>query len=171
MGLRQADFLARQLQQDDLGNNVVVLSSPARRAVQTAEIMATAFGVPVAATTCALCEMHPGAAEGLTYAQMAERFGPHYGWVPGAEYFPDWVPTAVEALRALAAHHRGKTLVAVTHFAVVRASFAAFSAVPENALPEVHPPNGSITEWQQPVTDNGRAPRWVLVRSPPVAGR
>ena len=77
-----------------------------------------------------------------------EQFGPNYGCVPGAEYFPDWLPQAVARLRAVRSQHRGRTLIGVTHFAVVKAGLAAFSQWPNADLGLVAPANTAITEWR-----------------------
>jgi broad specificity phosphatase PhoE len=138
----------------------VLLASNARRAVETAEVVAGALGLPVAETTCDLCEMHPGAAEGLTPEEMAQRYGPSYQHVPGAEHFPDWLPGAVAALERIVCRHRGRTILAFTHNAVVKASFVAFGHAAPEETAAVRPANTAIAEWSSPTGDHS----WRLVR-------
>src|SRR5688572_21091756 len=66
IGVAQARALGAALARDDSFVSPVLLASNAPRAYQTAEILAEAMGIPVTERTCSLCEMHPGAAEGLT---------------------------------------------------------------------------------------------------------
>lgn len=158
-GVEQARRLARALAAAAPVGGVVVLSSRAARASQTAEIVADALGLPVRERTCDLCEMHPGDAEGLTQSEMEARFGPSYASVPGAEHFPDWLPSAVSALRGVGERYHGHWIVAVTRFAVVRASFCAFAHQSEAEIRDLRPSNTGITEW---VSEDGGV--WGLER-------
>ena len=157
LGLQQARALAERLALTEFPLQPVVMSSQARRCIQTAEIVAERLGVPLSGVTCDLCEMHPGAAEGLTFEEMRDQFGPNYGFVPGGEYFPDWLPQAVERLLALLARHEGRTFIGITHFAVIKAALVAFSDWATADLDVIAPGNTAITEWRsQPVaTDSG----------------
>jgi probable phosphoglycerate mutase len=148
-GLKQARRLAAVLAAfgSDSGAPAVVLSSRAARAEQTADIVASALGVPVQERTCDLCEMHPGAAEGLTPAEMEARYGPSYASVPGAEHFPDWLPSAIKALHRVVERYGGSTIIAVTHTAVVKASFRAFADPSVDDVRDIRPGNTGITEW------------------------
>ncbi|HLQ82081.1 MAG TPA: histidine phosphatase family protein, partial [Bacillota bacterium] len=127
-GRDQAERLARRLRDHHLGIDTVV-TSRAARTIETGAAVAEALGIVPAAPTCDLCEMHPGEAEGLTVAEMQQRWGRNYAAVPGAQYFPDWLPGAQRRLRVLAEQHRGRTVLAVTHNAVVRVSFLAFAGM------------------------------------------
>jgi broad specificity phosphatase PhoE len=146
-GVVQARALAARLAADPTLAAPVVLASMARRSIDTAEIVAEALGVPLAERTCALCEMHPGAAEGLTPLEMERRYGPSYRYVPGAEHFPDWVPRAGAALERIAATYRGRQILAVTHSGVIRASFAVFGGMPVAHTARLWSANTGITEW------------------------
>jgi broad specificity phosphatase PhoE len=83
-----------------------VLSSRRRRSIETAELVVSALDVSFAGPTCHLCQMHPGAAEGLTQEEMTERFGPSYAFVPGAEPRSQFVARGTEALEGMARTHR-----------------------------------------------------------------
>ena len=77
LGIGQARALAARLAAEVGSAPVVVLASRSARAITTAEIVADALGVAVAERTCDLCEVHPGAAEGLTPAEMERLSGTH----------------------------------------------------------------------------------------------
>jgi probable phosphoglycerate mutase len=142
-----------------------VIASRAARAYETAAAVAQVLASEVSEQTCDLCEMHPGQAEGMTYDEMAERFGPNYRSVPGAEYFPDWLPDAVRRLRSLAERLSGKTVVAITHSGVIKASFQAFGQMPHATVEAVAADNTGITEWSRPTgPSDPRRGVWSLVR-------
>jgi broad specificity phosphatase PhoE len=165
-GVRQAQLLAARFASSMTAGVVgAVLTSRAARAIQTGELVARALGTPTMESTCDLCEMHPGEAEGLTYAEMAERFGRTYADVPGAEYFPDWLPRATNVLRELTERKRGRTVLAVTHNAVIKASFVAFGRMPAREAEVVTADNTGITTWVCPlVAGDRRTGIWRLDR-------
>jgi probable phosphoglycerate mutase len=164
-GVAQARALAAGLARDPALTGAVVLASNARRSIDTAAILAAALGVPVAERTCDLCEMHPGAAEGLTQAEMERRYGPSYGHVPGAEPFLDWLPRARAGLARVAATYRGRPILAVTHSGLIRASFVAFGGLSVAEASDLQPPNTGITAWSiLPASDLGTAWSWRLER-------
>ena len=109
--------------------------------------------------------MHPGAAEGLTQHEMAERFGPNYAFVPGAEAWPQFLPRGSEALERLAGTHYGRTVIGVTESAVVKASFVAFGGMPVSAAEVIMTAPASVTEWSCLVQgDIRRVGTWRLER-------
>jgi broad specificity phosphatase PhoE len=142
----------------------VVLASLASRAVQTAEVLAAALGLPVAESTCELCEMHPGEAEGMTFAEAAERFGRTYAEIPGATPYEEWLPGAVITLRRLTERYRGQTVVAATHQAMFNASFVAFGKMPHREAESIHTDNSAVTEWTCQLDDEYRHGIWRLDR-------
>ncbi len=142
-----------------------VISSRRLRSVETAEVIASSLGIAGGGPTCDLCQMHPGAAEGLTQEEMAERFGPNYAFVPGAEPWPEFVTRATDALRGIARRHRGGTVLAVTESAVVKVSFIALGGMPRAAAEVIMTEEGSITEWSCLVEgDIRRVGTWRLER-------
>lgn len=109
--------------------------------------------------------MHPGAAEGLTQAEMAERFGPNYAFVPGAESWLDFVLRATESLESIARIHKGRTVIGVTEGATVKASFIAFGKMPLPAAEVIMTDYASITQWSCLVEgDVRRLGTWQLER-------
>jgi probable phosphoglycerate mutase len=147
VGVAQARALAARLARDGTLSSAVILASNSRRSIDTAEILAETLGLPVAERTCDLCEMHPGAAEGLTPEEMERQYGPSYQFVPGADHRPDWLPRACAALERIAASYRGRSILAATHSGVIRASFMAFGRMPAQQANQVWAANTGITEW------------------------
>jgi probable phosphoglycerate mutase len=164
-GVAQVKALAARLALDVTLTSIVVLASRARRSIDTAMILADRLGASLADCTCDLCEMHPGAAEGLTQAEMERQFGPSYQFVPGAEHFPDWLPGACAALERIATAYRGRQIVVVTHSGVIRASFVAFGKMPLGQAGDIRSTNTGITEWSSiQHIDAGTESRWRLER-------
>jgi broad specificity phosphatase PhoE len=164
-GAAQARALGARLAADTGLTSAVVLASNSPRAIGTAEILAEALGTTVAERTCDLCELHPGAAEGLTPEEMAERYGPSYRDVPGAEWWPDWLPRARAGLERIALAYRGRPIVAVTHSGVIRASFVAFGGMPPEQASRIWAASTAITEWSTGAgLDSEAAAAWRLDR-------
>jgi probable phosphoglycerate mutase len=100
----------------------VVVSSPLRRARQTAELIAKAAGVDLL-TDDDLVETDFGAWEGLTFSE-ARRADPAAvdAWIsspdvapPGGESFAQVAERVIRARERLVADHAGKTVVVVSH--------------------------------------------------------
>jgi broad specificity phosphatase PhoE len=126
-GRAQAGELARALQAEELA---AVYSSPLRRALETAEIVAGSHGVE-AIPVAGLREVDVGSWSGLTRAEVEERFPEQFsrwlaygqGWDDG-ETFEEMGRRAVAALLELAVAHEGERVLAVTHGGPIRAAFA-----------------------------------------------
>lgn len=107
-----------------------VYSSPLRRALETAEVLAASHGLePVPVDD--LREVDVGSWSGLTRAEVEERFPAQFarwldygqGWEDG-ETYEEMGRRAVDALLGLAAAHDGERVLAVTHGGPIRAAFA-----------------------------------------------
>jgi broad specificity phosphatase PhoE len=107
-----------------------VYSSPLRRALETAEVVAASHGLePVPVDD--LREVDVGSWSGLTRAEVEERFPAQFarwldygqGWEDG-ETYEEMGRRAVHALLRLAAAHDGERVLAVTHGGPIRAAFA-----------------------------------------------
>ena len=126
-GRAQAAALARELAGVELA---VVYSSPLRRALETAEVVAAEHGLELVAVD-ALREVDVGSWEGLTRAEVEARFPEQLarwldydqGWQDGESY-EEMGRRVVPALLGLAAAHPGKRILAVTHGGPIRAAFA-----------------------------------------------
>jgi broad specificity phosphatase PhoE len=126
-GRAQAAELSGALADEPLA---AVYSSPLRRAFETAEIVAGPHGlepVPVDA----LREVDVGSWQGLTRAEVGERFPEQYarwldyeaGWEDGESY-EEMGRRVIAALLELAAAHEGERILAVSHGGPVRAAYA-----------------------------------------------
>jgi 2,3-bisphosphoglycerate-dependent phosphoglycerate mutase len=126
-GRAQAVELSEVLAEDELA---AVYSSPLRRALETAVVVAAARGlepVPVDG----LREVDVGSWQGLTRAEVEARFPDQFarwleyeqGWEDGESY-EEMSRRAVEALLGLAAAHPDERILAVTHGGPIRAAFA-----------------------------------------------
>jgi broad specificity phosphatase PhoE len=126
-GRAQAVDLSVALMAEQLA---AVYSSPLRRALETAEVLAASHGLePVPVDD--LREVDVGSWSGLTRAEVEERFPAQFarwldygqGWEDG-ETYEEMGRRAVDALLRLAAAHDGERVLAVTHGGPIRAAFA-----------------------------------------------
>ena len=126
-GRAQAVDLSIALMAEELA---AVYSSPLRRALETAEVVAASHGLePIPVDD--LREVDVGSWSGLTRAEVEERFPAQFarwldygqGWEDG-ETYEEMGRRAVEALLRLAAAHDGERVLAVTHGGPIRAAFA-----------------------------------------------
>jgi len=126
-GRAQAAELAATLAPQKLA---AVYSSPLRRALETARMVAAGHGlepVPVEA----LREVDVGSWQGLTRTEIEQRFPGQFarwldyeqGWTDGESY-GDMGRRVVTALLELAAAHEGERVLAVSHGGPIRAAFA-----------------------------------------------
>jgi broad specificity phosphatase PhoE len=126
-GRDQAVELSVALMAEELA---AVYSSPLRRALETAKVVAASRGLePV--TVDGLREVDVGSWSGLTRAEIEQRFPEQYlrwldygqGWEDG-ETYEEMGKRAVAALLGLATAHEGDRVLAVTHGGPIRAAFA-----------------------------------------------
>jgi broad specificity phosphatase PhoE len=126
-GRAQAAELSSALADEALA---AVYSSPLRRAFETARTVAAGHGLePVAVE--ALREVDVGSWQGLTRAEVEERFPEQYarwldhaqGWEDG-ETYEEMGERVVTALLELATAHQGERILAVTHGGPIRAALA-----------------------------------------------
>jgi probable phosphoglycerate mutase len=152
-GRLQAEQLASWA---ELARPVAVYSSTLSRAVATATPVGERLGLNVQ-LDARLDEVHFGDAEGLTAAEMDERFPdarrrfvdrPATCGLPGAESAPDAARRSTEALEQIArAHPTGRVLV-VTHSTVLRLALCRLLGIDLDDYRRVFPAvrNVSITE-------------------------
>jgi len=136
----------------------VLVSSPVRRARETAEILAASMPWLGVVEDCALCEMHNGEADGLTwqeYDAKYERFNvivePSRPFAPGAESWADVMARVLrKCMEELASQHIGKTAVVVTHSGFVIATVLGLLAIQSSAdRATLDPWYTSITCWRR----------------------
>jgi probable phosphoglycerate mutase len=166
-GRLQVRALADRLERTgELETAVALYSSVLRRAVETAEILLPALGEVSYEARCALCERHPGEADGLTWSEFDDRYGrllpgeePDRPLSPGGESWLELLDRAEEALYEVAQAHPGGLVVVSSHGGVIEASLIRFLGLPSNgSLVRLFPDNASMTEWAF------TGARWWLVR-------
>ncbi|MDR3651070.1 MAG: histidine phosphatase family protein [Acidimicrobiales bacterium] len=167
-GRRQAKALAARLvKTGELSGAGAFYSSVLARAIETGGIAARGIGDGTAPVEdCALCELHPGEADGLTWDEFRARYGepdfdadPEAVVAPGGESWSSFVARASGAVARVAAAHRGRLVVIVCHAGVIESTLLAFLPVAAGrgrlGLPTEHT---SLTEWEK--GEGG----WRLVR-------
>ena len=172
-GERQVAALAERLAATgELAGAGALYASVLRRAVQTAEMLAPALepagpgGRLERRADCALCELHPGEADGLRWEEFAARY-PEPDWdadpdvpiAPGGESWRGFVGRAAAALVDLAERHAGQTVVVACHAGVIEASLLRFLPVSARTVRlGLRTDHASMTEWER--VDG----RWLLRR-------
>jgi probable phosphoglycerate mutase len=155
----------------ELAGTTALLASVLPRAVETAEILAPALGrrTDEIVVDCALCELHPGAADAMIWEQYAERYGvpdwdvdPSQPIAPGGESWSGFVDRAAAALEGVAARHPGGLVVIATHAGFIESSVLRFlvGSPPDTAHRRLRlrTEHASLTEWER--TEAG----WRLLR-------
>jgi len=168
LGRLQSEALAERLRATgELAEPAALWTSVLPRAYETAEIIAPALGAPRIERSASLSEREPGVADGLSWAELARRFGrsstpgdePDLPLAPGGESWVAFVARAAGALLDLARAHPGGLVVVVSHGGVIDSSLISFLGLSEHGNGvRLHVDNTSITEWRH----TGR--RWRLVR-------
>lgn len=154
-GVQQAALLGARLQETAIAH---VYSSDMIRAVQTADIMNRSINAP-RSIDARIRELNFGEMEGLTEAEINERFGAFTSEIaagdidlryPGGETGKDVEDRALPALQAIAKTHCGAdgVIVIVTHGVVIRTLVCAALGTPTSHWRRVAPvlENCSITE-------------------------
>jgi broad specificity phosphatase PhoE len=151
-GRRQAQSLADWARRRHLD---AVVSSPVRRAVETATPSADAVGLPLEIVDD-LREVDFGFAEGRTAAELHDLDGamlarfqrdPVAHPFPGAESPAAAAQRASRALRAVAGRHQGGTVLVVAHNTVLRLALCALLGLPIARYRQLFPvlENAAIT--------------------------
>jgi probable phosphoglycerate mutase len=161
-GRRQADALAAALAGEPLH---AIVASDLQRALQTAEAVGAARGLPVQVDR-ALRERCFGGFEGLLYAEIEQRFplefaawqardidAPMPAGARTAETFRQFYGRAVGAIQGWAASHPGQTIALVAHGGVLECAYRAALELPLET-PRTFPVlNASINRFS---VDNGK---------------
>ena len=159
-GRVQAEALRERLHRTgELRRTSVLLASVLPRAIETAEIIASAVGdgtLPVQ-RDCDVCELHPGESDGLDWVEFGSRYGspdwktdPHRPLSPGGESWAGFMGRVGSTLERLATAHEGATIVIVCHGGIVQGSVVAFLQLPNFGLgAELSVENTSLTEWSR----------------------
>lgn len=156
-GRRQVTLLRDRLAESgELAGAVALYASVMPRAIETAEIIAPALGGLEVRSECDFCEGHPGDADGLTWAELDERFPAPAGWdadsqrAPGWETWREMGDRVGRALESLVERHPGETVVVACHGGVVVHAMLHYLSLGlvggERAW--LAPDNSSLTEWR-----------------------
>jgi len=164
-GIRQVELLRDRLAGAGEIKADAIISSPARRASETAEILAPALGVPVVLNADLeewRCDRGALSPEEFTarWRQVSDAQRPFFQWVEGGESFLELTARVQLALNRIWQEHEGKTIVLVTHGGVIQASFAYFFNLSATTIPGISTENTAITQWTRPAEAN----RWTLQR-------
>ena len=149
----------------------VMYASTLPRAIETARLLAPSVGKTAdeVLEDCALCELHPGAADGLVWETYVERYGapdwdvdPSEPLSPGGESWSQFVDRCGAALEELAQRHEGQVVIVGTHAGFIEATIIRHlvgspqgSNHPRLRLRTNH---ASLTEWER--SESG----WRLLR-------
>ncbi|MEQ1787997.1 MAG: histidine phosphatase family protein [Acidimicrobiales bacterium] len=157
-GRRQVEALRdRLIGTQELAGATALYSSIMPRAIETAEILAPAVGGLEVRSECDFCEGHPGDADGITWAELAERYPSPDGWDPDHSPAPGWETwremgvRVQKALDSLVARHPGETVVVACHGGVVVHAMLHWLALDEVATDRrawMSPENSGLTEWR-----------------------
>ena len=173
-GRAQAQALASRLAEGELGPVGALYASEMARAVETATIIGPALGLAEPRIDCGVCELHPGDADGLTWAEIDERWprgpdaAPDPDWlrVANAESWIDMRARVATSLDRIAHEHRGETVVIACHGGVVaHAMMHHLGIAPDAEVAWFVATNTSLTEF---VLDDSlsdwRQGRWGVAR-------
>ena len=150
-GVEQARVAARRLR--DRGGIEAIVSSPLRRAVQSARIVAGVLGLPVEVDQD-LRETDFGAWEGLTFAQARARWPDRVrAWAadpdvapPDGESFADTAVRIQRARARLVARFQGRTVLVVSHVTPIKTLVCLALQAPQATLYRMHLDSACITE-------------------------
>jgi probable phosphoglycerate mutase len=164
LGRRQAEALRDHLAASGRVRADALLVSLLPRAIETAQIIAPALGVEIAAPRCDLCELHPGEADALEWAEYDVRYGsfdmeaePDRVFAPGGESWNSFHARVQTTLEGLARDHADQSIVAVCHAGVIVSSLRVLLRIPVAAA-ALRPTNTGLTEWEYERSRD----RWTL---------
>lgn len=137
-------------------------SSMMRRSQETAHIALSPLGIPLTGASCGLCEIHPGITDGMTWKEVAEKFGefnifanPEVPIALGAESWNEMRGRVIDFLESLVRRHLGQTILIFTHKGVIDATMEVwFKRPPSNFAPG--PQNTSLTTWMVGIGEHGK---------------
>ncbi len=163
VGLKQANLLTSFLK----GENVsVIVSSPLKRALDTAKAIASQHKIPVE-IEAGLKEIEVGEMEGLSASSLNTGFSQYLmrGWqeggsgrLPGGESFVELQQRSWACIERLLAEHKDRTAVVVSHYFVILAIIFKALGLQLDCLPKFRVDTGGVSI----IEFNERGPRLVL---------
>jgi broad specificity phosphatase PhoE len=165
LGRRQADALRARLADSRRLQPDVLLTSVLPRAIETAQIIAPALGLEIGGHECDLCEVHPGDADGLTWAEYGVRHGsfdmeaePDRVFAPQGDSWNSFHERVRRTLERFVQDHPDDTVVAVCHAGVIMASMRILLGISPHSGTQLRPTNTGLTEWSY----DAERDRWTL---------
>lgn len=176
-GRAQADALAVRIEAThEFDDAVAAYSSVLARATQTAAIVTRSLGVRVR-PDCDLCELHPGLADAMSWAEMIAAFGgadwdvdPTQPFAPEGESWSDFYYRCVGAFRRLSEVHPEGLVLLFVHGGVVEQAIKLATGAAAHARLRLRTEHCSLTEIEIDVDRvrllryNDRAPRALTAR-------
>ena len=164
-GVRHTELLRDRLARTGEIKADVLLTSPLRRAQESAQILASSLGQPVIVDEDFRewrsddGKLVPGEFS-ARWEQTPVTQRPFFRWADGCETWLEFSVRIQQALNRILQEHEGKTLVLVSHGEVIQAAFIHFFGLSAVNTPGVSPDNLSITHWFK--SDQSRV--WILER-------
>ncbi|MGB0111599.1 MAG: histidine phosphatase family protein [Ilumatobacteraceae bacterium] len=167
LGRTQAQRLAERLERTGELTADALIASNFPRAMETADLVAPAFGGLSVEIDAAFGEHDPGPEiDGMTFVAYVERFGtpdwsgdPHVDIFPGGETTAEFQLRVGAAISRVATHHPGETVVVFCHGGVIDAAFRHLLRAPATGAFDLNTANTSLTHFRSSPTG-----RWQLVR-------
>lgn len=155
LGVRQAEALRDRLASSgelDAANAFYTSTLP--RAIETGAIISSSLPSTLVATAdCDLCELHPGAADAMTWKELVDTFGaPNWDDDPGSPLAPEgesWTgfyERCVAALTKLVVRHESQLVVVVCHGGVIEQALKLVFGRSSEARLRLRTQNCSMTE-------------------------
>lgn len=156
-GYQQARLLSSRIRNDaQFQNCQIILSSPALRALQTAQTLLPSLPGAALISDEHLYEQLPGKADGMSIEDYATAYGkfdrasePDRPMAPGGESWNQFLRRVQETPWRIAETYPDQTVVAVTHAGFIVISFLAlFGIPPQTNRAWIDPDFTGITEWE-----------------------
>lgn len=167
LGRRQAERLRDRLSSTGELSPDLLIASNYPRAIETAEVIASAFAGPAVEIDAGFGEHDPGPdIDGMTFAAYVERFGtpdwsdPQSDVFPGGETIAAFHSRVGAALANVVETHRGASIVVSCHGGVIDAAFRQLLRTASTGSFELHTLNTSITEFTSVASGEWRLKRY-----------
>jgi probable phosphoglycerate mutase len=166
-GLSQAERLAERFRATGEAIDCrVLLSSPVRRAWQTAGLIAQALPAAAPIADPDLVELIPGDSDGLSYQAFKARYGdfnpqqePDRPFPSNGETWNCFVDRVQTTLNRIATQNPDRHVIAVTHAGFIVVAFMVLFGLRDSASRAwIDPANTAITEWS---CEGGQ---WILIK-------
>lgn len=136
-------------------------SSTMRRSVETALIAISPMGISLDGSSCGLCEIHPGVTDGMSWREVADKFGdfdifsnPESPIAPGAESWNQMRERAINFIESLILRHRGQTVLIFTHQGVIDVTLEVWLGRSQ-PRPASFSQNTGLTTWSVEISELG----------------